>query len=207
LFIVKGLNMSRKVALLALLTWVSPVRVVDGFATGSGAVPRHVFVNYKSTSTLGENDNDSSNSKLHSAPGSPFKLQAVAGGHGFQESECEHIPARSCRRVALRTMLGSAATASAAMLLGRSSASAADGEGMNVDEFLRKGMVSMPMGVSGQAGKSRPQTGVILRCVRKVVFRNKFNFILMMAFLIRMVSYTVTTHTHRWCWKTTHCTI
>jgi len=36
-------------------------------------------------------------------------------------------------------------------------------ESMNVDDFLKSGMVSMPMGVSGQAGKSKPETGVVLR--------------------------------------------
>ena len=36
-------------------------------------------------------------------------------------------------------------------------------ESFDVDSFLRTGMVAQPMGVSGQAGKSRPETGVILR--------------------------------------------
>lgn len=39
----------------------------------------------------------------------------------------------------------------------------ADESSMNVDDFLKTGMVSQPMGVSGQAGKSKPETGVILR--------------------------------------------
>jgi hypothetical protein len=30
----------------------------------------------------------------------------------------------------------------------------------NVDDYLRTGIVANPMGVSGQAGKSRPETGV-----------------------------------------------
>lgn len=34
---------------------------------------------------------------------------------------------------------------------------------VDTDDFIRTGMVSMPMGVSGQAGKSKPNTGVILR--------------------------------------------
>lgn len=34
---------------------------------------------------------------------------------------------------------------------------------LDVDNFLRTGMVAQPMGVSGQAGKSRPETGIILR--------------------------------------------
>ena len=36
-------------------------------------------------------------------------------------------------------------------------------QGLNIDDFMKTGMVSQPMGVSGQAGKSRPETGVILR--------------------------------------------
>lgn len=35
--------------------------------------------------------------------------------------------------------------------------------GFNVDDYLRTGLVAQPMGVSGQAGKSRPETGVVLR--------------------------------------------
>lgn len=34
---------------------------------------------------------------------------------------------------------------------------------LDVESYLRTGMVANPMGVSGQAGKSRPETGVILR--------------------------------------------
>ena len=35
--------------------------------------------------------------------------------------------------------------------------------GLNVNDFLKTGQVAMPMGVAGQAGKSRPETGVLLR--------------------------------------------
>lgn len=42
------------------------------------------------------------------------------------------------------------------------SAFASDGD-FNVDDFLKSGQVAMPMGVSGQAGKSRPETGVLFR--------------------------------------------
>jgi len=34
---------------------------------------------------------------------------------------------------------------------------------LDIDDYLRKGGVAQPMGVSGQAGKSRPETGVVLR--------------------------------------------
>ena len=37
---------------------------------------------------------------------------------------------------------------------------------VDTDEFLRTGGVAMPMGVSGQAGKYKPETGVFLRYVR-----------------------------------------
>ena len=37
------------------------------------------------------------------------------------------------------------------------------GAELDTEGFLKSGMVSMPMGVSGQAGKAKPKTGVILR--------------------------------------------
>ena len=40
------------------------------------------------------------------------------------------------------------------------SAFAAD---IDTEDFLKTGMVAMPMGVSGQAGKAKPRTGVVLR--------------------------------------------
>jgi len=36
-------------------------------------------------------------------------------------------------------------------------------EGVDVNNFLKSGQVPQPMGVSGQAGKSRPQTGIVFR--------------------------------------------
>lgn len=41
--------------------------------------------------------------------------------------------------------------------------SSAFAESQDIEDYLKTGMVSMPMGVSGQAGKSKPQTGVVLR--------------------------------------------
>ena len=68
--------------------------------------------------------------------------------------------AASSRREALGSILGGgAAVASAVLLPGPASAV----DTMDVDDFLRTGGVSMPMGVSGQAGKSKPETGVLLR--------------------------------------------
>lgn len=34
---------------------------------------------------------------------------------------------------------------------------------IDTEDFLKTGMVAMPMGVSGQAGKAKPRTGVVLR--------------------------------------------
>jgi hypothetical protein len=42
-------------------------------------------------------------------------------------------------------------------------ATAAQLGGFDIDDYLRTGLVAQPMGVSGQAGKSRPETGVVLR--------------------------------------------
>jgi hypothetical protein len=47
---------------------------------------------------------------------------------------------------------------------------------LDIDNFLRYGQVSNPMGVSGQAGKSRPETGVILRCVPYLVSLSYITF-------------------------------
>ena len=68
----------------------------------------------------------------------------------------------STRRDALGSILGggAAAVASSIMLPGKAAIAA---ETTDVDNFLRTGGVSMPMGVSGQAGKAKPETGVLLR--------------------------------------------
>lgn len=41
---------------------------------------------------------------------------------------------------------------------------------MDTENFLRTGMDSTPMGVSGQAGKSRPKTGVNIRDGSEVLY-------------------------------------
>jgi hypothetical protein len=70
---------------------------------------------------------------------------------------------QSSRRTALK-WLATSATA-AVFIPAEVLADGAEGlsENFDVENFLKSGMVSMPMGVSGQAGKSRPETGVILR--------------------------------------------
>eukprot|EP00566_Odontella_aurita_P019085 CAMPEP_0113542966 /NCGR_PEP_ID=MMETSP0015_2-20120614/9903_1 /TAXON_ID=2838 /ORGANISM="Odontella" /LENGTH=306 /DNA_ID=CAMNT_0000443087 /DNA_START=213 /DNA_END=1132 /DNA_ORIENTATION=- /assembly_acc=CAM_ASM_000160 len=81
------------------------------------------------------------------------------------------LPSDAESSVGRRDILAAAASA-AFLCLGAAAAppafadagGAADLEGgLDVNSFLRSGMVSQPMGVSGQAGKSRPETGVVLR--------------------------------------------
>lgn len=62
------------------------------------------------------------------------------------------------RRDALGWLAGACA-AGGASLVGIPQIASAD---VDTDDFIRTGMVSMPMGVSGQAGKSKPDTGVRL---------------------------------------------
>jgi hypothetical protein len=44
---------------------------------------------------------------------------------------------------------------------------------VDTEDFLKTGMVSMPMGVSGQAGKAKPKTGIVLREGTDVLQSNK----------------------------------
>ena len=67
----------------------------------------------------------------------------------------------SSRRQAIGSILGGGAAVASAVLLPSGAATAM--ETTDVDDFLRTGGVAMPMGVSGQAGKSKPLTGVVLR--------------------------------------------
>jgi hypothetical protein len=53
--------------------------------------------------------------------------------------------------------------AGAASFVALPQASRAEEDGLDVKDFLKTGQVSQPMGVSGQAGKSKPETGVYLR--------------------------------------------
>lgn len=68
------------------------------------------------------------------------------------------ISENASRRSFMRNVSSSAA-ALAIMNLGIEQAFA----DTNVDDFLKSGQVAMPMGVSGQAGKSRPETGIVFR--------------------------------------------
>jgi hypothetical protein len=58
---------------------------------------------------------------------------------------------------------GTAATAAAGLFVGVTLVPFPAKASVDTDDFIRTGMVSMPMGVSGQAGKAKPITGVVFR--------------------------------------------
>ena len=68
-------------------------------------------------------------------------------------------PAFASRRSALKWL----GTASAGLAILQPALAETTPESLDVENFIRTGVVANPMGVSGQAGKSRPETGVILR--------------------------------------------
>ena len=68
------------------------------------------------------------------------------------------ISENASRRSFMKNVSSSAAVL-AIMNLGIKQASA----DTDVNDFLKSGQVAMPMGVSGQAGKSRPETGIVFR--------------------------------------------
>lgn len=78
----------------------------------------------------------------------------------------EHTSSSCSRRATLGWLGGAGAGAGAGLMFGTSAAwgGAAVQDSMDVDKFLRTGLDGGGnMGVSSQAGKSRPETGVFLR--------------------------------------------
>ena len=82
------------------------------------------------------------------------------------DTSCAAISQQSRRNI-LSSAAASAVSAGALLLGGAQRANAdaaAIQDSLDIDSFLRTGMdAGGPMGVSSQAGKSRPQTGVVLR--------------------------------------------
>ena len=72
------------------------------------------------------------------------------------KSPSNAIPRRDALISSLSTVVGILSTTT-------TKAWAEGDDGFNVDNFLKTGQVAMPMGVSGQAGKSKPQTGIVFR--------------------------------------------
>ena len=111
-----------------------------------------------------------------SASTTALALLGATGASAFHVSPSSSSPqsARtdtSCAAISQqsrRNVLSSAAVSAGALLLGGAQRANADAaaiqDSLDIDSFLRTGMdVGGPMGVSSQAGKSRPQTGVVLR--------------------------------------------
>lgn len=92
-----------------------------------------------------------------------FAMALLEGGHAFAPPSVN--PTSTSATTALfssrRDFISTAAIAigSGAGIISVPSLAGA----VDTEEFLKTGMVSMPMGVSGQAGKAKPVTGVILR--------------------------------------------
>jgi hypothetical protein len=88
---------------------------------------------------------------------------------------CNGLAAPASRRTALGWIGGAASAGFGLISGGNPQASWAVEGNTDVDDFLRTGGVAMPMGVSGQAGKGKPETGVFLLYVR--IERNNLLFI------------------------------
>lgn len=93
-------------------------------------------------------------------------LALLEGSRAFAPSSHpqHHVPASRSATALFshsdrREFLSKAAIAAAGIVSIPPSASA----DVDTDSFIKTGMVSMPMGVSGQAGKAKPVTGVVLR--------------------------------------------
>jgi len=111
--------------------------------------------------------------KISSATTAAFVLLGAESASAFHVASSFSPRAdTSCAAISRRYVLSSAraaaVSAGAAILLGGAKRANADAaaiqDTLNIDSFLRTGVdVGGPMGVSSQAGKSRPQTGVVLR--------------------------------------------
>lgn len=84
------------------------------------------------------------------------KLNLSESGSNDQSSS----PSYNDRR---KFITQSAATILVSITAGNTKAAFAADDGFSVDDYLKTGQVAMPMGVSGQAGKSKPETGIVFR--------------------------------------------
>ena len=87
-----------------------------------------------------------------------LQLPAICDGLSLKEN---NPSSSTSRRQAVGSILGGGAAVFASALFPAANVNAMDTT--DVDDFLRTGGVAMPMGVSGQAGKSKPDTGVLIR--------------------------------------------
>mmetsp|Transcript_33460 Transcript_33460/g.73759 ORF Transcript_33460/g.73759 Transcript_33460/m.73759 type:complete len:307 (+) Transcript_33460:46-966(+) len=89
---------------------------------------------------------------------SPPQAHNVKSNSALSAASTKNIDTEDITNTRRTVLTKAAAAVSAGLLAHIQSASAVDEE-----EFLKTGQVSMPMGVSGQAGKAKPITGVVLR--------------------------------------------
>ena len=87
--------------------------------------------------------------------------------HGFMdETRNDDVTQENAnRRQVLKIIIGSSVPFCVAPRTVWASGADTTVDSLDVQDFLRKGVSVNPMGVSGQAGKSRPETGVFVRSV------------------------------------------
>jgi hypothetical protein len=94
---------------------------------------------------------------FHAATVTGFAPSPSNNGRSFTALNAE----KDSTEVSRRSLLSTIATSSAAFAL--ASVNQSPAVATDVDDYLKSGQVNMPMGVSGQAGKSRPETGIVFR--------------------------------------------
>ena len=85
-----------------------------------------------------------------------------------QQQQQQHKPKEVLSRRDALTWFGQTTLAITTIGISGNNQQSAVAAEMNVENFLKNGGVSMPMGVSGQGGKMRPTTGIVLKYVYQV---------------------------------------
>lgn len=116
------------------------------------------FLAYNCVSLLHGADAFTLTARIHRASSTVMNLS-----QNDNETTSSSSPSISINR---RNAIASTFSTAMGILTANAQNSWAEGQapgGFQVDDFLKTGQVAMPMGVSGQAGKSRPETGIVFR--------------------------------------------
>jgi len=90
-------------------------------------------------------------------------IAIAAVGQQQQQQVADALSMEPQNRRAVMGWLTTGGATAAASFIAMPQLARAESDGMDVSDYLKTGQVAMPMGVSGQAGKSKPETGVYLR--------------------------------------------
>jgi len=90
-------------------------------------------------------------------------LAVIEGSNAFAPVQQQAVSSASNSALFSQNDRREFVSKAAALALGGIALPPSTANAVDTDEFLKTGMVSMPMGVSGQAGKAKPRTGVVLR--------------------------------------------